>query len=135
MADITTRQALDALKEELKTQRERDPYWRFKQGHKFKTAWAEMWPGGSWISLRVGDSEQAKNMRASMSEAELKELDELKEVLRHGHHDSSGFGCAERRVENATGAGPVLALQVRSQVQDGVGGDVARRYVDLSTCR
>ena len=39
--DITTRQALDALKEELKTQRERDPYWRFRQGHKFKTAWAE----------------------------------------------------------------------------------------------
>ena len=38
---ITTRQALDALKEELRTQRERDPCWRFRQGHKFKTAWAE----------------------------------------------------------------------------------------------
>ena len=42
----TNEEALDALKEELKTQRERDPYWRFKQGHKFKTAWAEEWPGG-----------------------------------------------------------------------------------------
>ena len=52
---ITTRQALDALKEELRTQRERDPYWRFRQGHKFKTAWAEEWPGGMWISARVGD--------------------------------------------------------------------------------
>ena len=61
-----------------------------------------------------------------MSEAELKELDELKAVLWR-HHDASGFGRAERRVENATGAGPVLALQARSQVQDGVGGDVARR--------
>jgi hypothetical protein len=77
--DITTRQALDALKEELKTQRERDPYWRFKQGHSFKTAWAEMWPGGNWISLRIGDSAAHIINRASMSEAELKELDELKE--------------------------------------------------------
>ena len=73
-------------------------------------------------------------MRASMSEDELEEFNRLLEYYGK-HHDASGFGCAERRVENATGAGPVLALQVRSQVQDGVGGDVARRYVDLSTCR
>jgi len=74
---ITPRQALDALKEELRTQRERDPYWRFTQRHKFKTAWAEKWPGGHWIANRAGDGEQATGYRASMSEAELEEFNEL----------------------------------------------------------
>ena len=75
----TTRQALDALKEELRTQRERDPYWRFLSGHKFNTAWKEEWPGASWIAARVGDSDRARRLRASMSEAELEEFNELLE--------------------------------------------------------
>ena len=45
-----------------------------------------------------------------MSEDELEEFNRLWSTTAR-HHDASGFGCAERRVENATGAGPVLALQ------------------------
>jgi len=75
--DITTRQALDALKEELRTQRERDPNFRFKSDHKFKTAWAEEWQGGMWIAVRVGDGAAATRNRASMSEAEREEFNEL----------------------------------------------------------
>ena len=74
---ITTRQALDALKEELKTQRERDPYWRFKQGHSSRRRGRRCGQvvTGSHRSVTV----QPK-YRASMSEAELKELDELKDT-------------------------------------------------------
>merc|ERR1712100_1005427 len=74
---ITPRQALDALKEELRTQRERDPYWRFSSTHSFGTAWMENWPGGMWIANRVGDGQKAVRHRAPMSEAELEEFNEL----------------------------------------------------------
>ena len=86
--DITTRQALDALWKELEKQQSTNPYWRFKQVHKFKTAWAEMWPGGRWITARVGDGEQARRMRELMSEAELEEFNRL---LEH-------YGTTSRRV-------------------------------------
>ena len=77
--DITTRQALDALKAELKTQRERDQNFRFRRDHKFKTAWVEIWRGGSWITARVGDGEQARSKRASMSEDEREDFNRLLE--------------------------------------------------------
>ena len=84
--DITPRQALDALKEELNTQRERDQNFRFRRDHKFKTAWVEMWPGGSWISARVGDGEQATSKRASMSEDEREDFNRLLEHYGSAHH-------------------------------------------------
>ena len=83
---FTTRQALDALGEELRTQRERDPYFRLRATHAFHTAWAEMWRGGMWIRNRVGDSERAMSLRAAMSEAELEELNMLLEHYGSAHH-------------------------------------------------
>ena len=76
---FTTRQALDALGEELRTQRSTDPYFRFRRDHAFHTAWADRWAGGMWILNRVGDSARATSLRASMSEAELEEFNRLLE--------------------------------------------------------
>tara|TARA_B100000768_G_scaffold176115_1_gene188423 strand:- start:217 stop:591 length:375 start_codon:yes stop_codon:yes gene_type:complete len=83
---FTTRQALDALGEELRTQRFTDPYFRFRATHAFHTAWAEMWRGGMWIRNRVGDSERAMSLRAAMSEAELEEFNRLLEHYGGAHH-------------------------------------------------
>ena len=83
---FTTRQALDALGEELRTQRFTDPYFRFRRDHAFHTAWAEMWRGGSWISARVGDGASARRYRASMTEAELEEFNMLSEYYGGAHH-------------------------------------------------
>ena len=84
--DITTRQALDALKEELRTQLERDQNFRFRHHYVFHTAWAEMWRGGMWIRNRVGDSARAMSLRAAMSEAELEEFNMLSEYYGGAHH-------------------------------------------------
>ena len=83
---FTTRQALDALGEELRTQRFTDPYFRFRATHAFHTAWAEMWRGGMWMATRVGDSARAMSLRAAMSEAELEEFNRLLEHYGSAHH-------------------------------------------------
>ena len=83
---FTTRQALDALGEELRTQRSTDPYFRFRQPYVFHTAWADRWAGGMWIRNRAGDSERAMSLRAAMSEAELEEFNRLLEHYGSAHH-------------------------------------------------
>ena len=70
---------MDALTAVLTEQLEQDQNFRFTHRHKFRTAWAEMWPGGMWIAQRLGDGARAMRNRASMSEAELEEFDRLAE--------------------------------------------------------
>ena len=83
---FTTRQALDALGEELRTQRSTDPYFRFRQPYVFHTAWADRWAGGMWIAQRVGDGASARRNRAIMTEAELEEFNRLLEHYGSAHH-------------------------------------------------
>ena len=83
---FTTRQALDALGEELRTQRSTDPYVRCRRDHAFHTAWADRWAGGMWIAQRVGDGASARRNRAIMTEAELEEFNMLSEYYGGAHH-------------------------------------------------
>ena len=73
-------------------------------------------------------------MRSSMSEAELKEFDELKKY--YGDITTrQALDALKEELRTQRERDPYWRFKSRSQVQDGVGGDVARRYVDLSTCR
>jgi len=69
--------ALDALKADVKRQREQDPAWRMPALHEMATTWDAAWHAGILVHFRRGEGKQAQQARACLTAAQREHVDAL----------------------------------------------------------